>query len=60
MSLPHQQPDLAEANYSLGKTLEKKSDLDGAIAEYRTAIRQQAKYPEAQAALDKALKATGK
>lgn len=44
----------------LGHALQAKGDLEGAIAEYRTAIRLQPKYPEAQAALEEAVKAKGK
>jgi len=55
---PAQQDDAA-THYHLSDTLREKGDLDGAIAEYRTAISQQPNFPEAHANLGVALKAKG-
>jgi hypothetical protein len=44
----------------LGVALKTKGDLDGAIAEWGTAIRQRPNYPEGQSALDEAIAAKGK
>ena len=55
---PPQQDD-AMKHHNLGSALKEKGDLDGAIAEYRTAISQRQNFPEAHYDLGIALDAKG-
>ena len=53
------QPGDAAAHYNLGNALDKKGDLDGAIAEWRTAIRLQPDLADAHHNLGLALERKG-
>jgi Flp pilus assembly protein TadD len=53
-------PDHTDAHINLGVALYTKSDLNGAIAEYRTAIRLKPDEANAHYNLGLALKATGR
>jgi Flp pilus assembly protein TadD len=49
-------PEGAEAHYNLAAALRDKGDLDGAIREYREALRLNPNNPRVQDALNEALK----
>ena len=54
-----QQPDFPDTHLNLGITLELKGDLDGAIAEYRQALRLKPDFPGAKNNLAIALRLKG-
>jgi Flp pilus assembly protein TadD len=56
---PQGQPSDAKAHFDRGTALYDKGDLDGAIAEYREAIRLRPDYAEAHVYLGNALDDTG-
>ncbi len=52
-------PDFAEVHWSLGLALYPKGDLDGAIGEFREAIRLKPDYADAHYSLGYALQGKG-